>query len=388
MQRARIWAVALLFLAMGIGIGAYFGGRSSLGEERAVPQTAPREMTSYRDVVKRVLPAVVSIEAKAKPKKPAAKRRPENFDQLPPDARRFFEELERKRETQPDENLGFGSGWIVDPQGTILTNYHVVEGAEELEVHMLDGRKFVTKNFIADQKTDLAVVRIQSKQPLPHLDFADSDQMEIGDRVLALGAPFGLTGSVTSGIVSAKGRNLRLNMYEDFLQTDAAINPGNSGGPLVNLEGKVVGVTAAIKSRTGGFSGVGLAISSNLAKSVMNQLLRDGVVRRGYLGIQIKDLDPDSAAKFGLRHGVVTTRVLDRTPASRGGLKIGDVIVSIAGSAVKDGRELQRIVAGLPLNQPSEVTILRDGKMSRLNLTIVEQPDDAGSNVPPPRERE
>jgi serine protease Do len=369
--------MALSLLGIGMVVGSFFFSSSSVGQDAGKPIPATKELTSYREVVKNVLPAVVSIEAKAK--KPAPRRRPDNFDQLPPDTRRFIEDMERRRDSAPDENLGFGSGWIVDPKGTIITNYHVVEGADEVEVHLLDGRKFATRDIIADKKTDLAIVRIQAGKLLPFLEYANSDHMEIGDRVLALGAPFGLTGSVTSGIVSAKGRNLRLNMYEDFLQTDAAINPGNSGGPLVNLEGKVIGVTAAIKSRSGGFSGVGLAISSNLAKSVMEQLLRDGVVKRGYLGVQIKDLDPDAAAKLGLKHGVMTTRVLDRTPASQGGMKVGDVIVSIAGNTVKDGRDLQRIVAGLPLRSPSDFEVVRDGKKIRLSVSIVEQPDDFGS---------
>src|SRR5262249_38632088 len=151
-------------------------------------------------------------------------------------------------------------------------------------------RKFTSKDIHGDPKTDLAIVRIEDAKPLPYLELGDSGAMEIGDRVLAVGAPFGLTGSVTAGIISAKGRNLNLNAYEDFLQTDAAINPGNSGGPLVNLEGKVIGITSAIKSRNGGFQGVGLAIPSDMARNIMHQLLKDGVVRRGYLGVQIKDL--------------------------------------------------------------------------------------------------
>src|SRR5262249_24524201 len=156
-------------------------------------------------------------------------------------------------------------------KGVILTNNHVVDGAESVEVVLTDGRKFTSKDVKADVKTDLAIVRIDAKIPLPYLELGDSDQMEIGDRVLAAGAPFSLTGSVTAGIISAKGRSLRMNMYEDFLQTDAAINPGNSGGPLVNLEGKVVGINSAIKSRNGGFQGVGMAVASNLAKNVVQQ---------------------------------------------------------------------------------------------------------------------
>src|SRR5262249_25568693 len=152
-----------------------------------------------------------------------------------------------------------------DPKGVILTNNHVVQGADKVEVHLQDGRKFISKTVRTDPKTDIAIVRVESNEPLPFLELGDSDGMEIGDRVVAVGAPLGMSGTVTSGIISAKGRNIHMNMYEDFLQTDAAINPGNSGGPLVNLEGKVVGINSAIKSHTGGFEGIGLAVSSNLA---------------------------------------------------------------------------------------------------------------------------
>src|SRR5205085_2615933 len=202
-----------------------------------------------------------------------------------------------------------------DPKGVVLTNFHVVGGADQVEVQLKDGRKFLSKDIHGDRKTDLAIVRIKAgDEPLPFLELGDSDAMEIGDRVLAVGAPFGLTGTVTAGIVSAKGRNgLNVNMYEDFLQTDAAINPGNSGGPLVNLEGKVVGINSAIKSRSGGFQGGGLAIASNLAQRVMHALRTDGVVHRGYLGVQIRDLDPEVAARLNLPKdtGVVVAEVFD-----------------------------------------------------------------------------
>ena len=161
------------------------------------------------------------------------------------------------REDSPE--LAFGSGFLIDPKGVILTNYHVVDGADQVIVELKDGRKFTSKDIHGDPKTDLAIVRIEDAKPLPYLELGDSGAMEIGDRVLAVGAPFGLTGSVTAGIISAKGRNLNLNAYDDFLQTDAAINPGNSGGPLVNLQGEVIGINAAIKSRNGGWQGIGLA---------------------------------------------------------------------------------------------------------------------------------
>jgi serine protease Do len=214
--------------------------------------------------------------------------------------------------------------------------------------------------------------------------------MEIGDRVLAVGAPFGLDGSVTAGIISAKGRSLHMNMYEDFLQTDAAINPGNSGGPLVNLEGRVIGIDSAIKSRSGGFQGVGLAISSNLAKNIMEQLLKTGAVHRGYLGVQIKDVvDADLAKKLGVpsQGGVQVTQVFDGSPAAKAGLKDGDVIVGLAGKPVTESRGLQTVVAGLELNKPVDLAVIRDGKEKTLQVTVQEQPGDFGTaRVPASKE--
>ena len=278
---------------------------------------------------------------------------------------------------QREVALGFGSGVVVDPKGVILTNFHVVDGADSLDIRLPDGRRFTTKEWNGDRKTDLAIIRVTSDKPLPALEFGDSDQMEVGDRVLAVGAPFGLAGSVTHGIISAKSRNIRLNQYEDFLQTDAAINPGNSGGPLVSLEGKVIGLNSAIKSKNGGFQGVGLAISSNLAKQVVQQLLKDGAVKRGYLGVQIRDIDAEIALKSGVkeRSGVVVIKVFDQSPAAKGGLRLGDILHSINGKPVRDGVELQKVVAGLPLNQPVDMTITRDKQNFEMKLTFEEQPE-------------
>jgi serine protease Do len=265
----------------------------------------------------------------------------------------------------------------------------VVEGADQAEVQLRDGRKFIGRDIKYDAKTDLALIRLDTKEALPFLELGDSDKMEIGDRVLAVGAPFGLTGSVTAGIISAKGRSLKVNMYEDFLQTDAAINPGNSGGPLVSLEGKVIGVNSAIKSRSGGFQGVGLAIASNLVRHVTDQLLKSGVVQRGYLGVQIKDFDnPAVAARLGVKegHGVLVTQVFPKGPASKAGLQDGDVILSLDGKTIKDGRELQLVVASLPLGKPVAVNLVRDGKPLSLEVTVEEQPQTFGtSRVPVPR---
>jgi serine protease Do len=243
------WSIALTSLVAGGLIGALVAVPFLSQGQPPVPSAIPKELTSYRDVVKTVLPAVVMIEARAKPaaRKPALRRRPLDEDRIPEELRKFFEEFQRQQFEDEDDspNLGLGSGFVVDPKGVILTNYHVVDGADEVEVNFKDGRKYTSKDIKTDPKTDLAIVRIDTRTPLPYLEMGDSDAMEIGDRVLAVGAPFGLDGSVTAGIVSAKGRNLHMNMYEDFLQTDAAINPGNSGGPLVNLEGRVIGIDSA-----------------------------------------------------------------------------------------------------------------------------------------------
>jgi len=272
----------------------------------------------------------------------------------------------------------------------ILTNYHVVDGADQVVVHLDDHRKFVSTDIKGDRRTDLAIIRIDLKgSTVPYLELGDSEAMEIGDRVMAVGAPFGLTGTVTQGIVSAKGRaGLHMNMYEDFLQTDAAINPGNSGGPLVNLHGQVIGINAAIKSRSGGFQGIGLAVASNLAKHVVTSLEKDGVVHRGYLGVQIRELDGEVAKRFGLPKdtGVVVAEVFDTTPAAKAGLQPGDIITGIAGKPVKDGRVLQNTVALLPLRKPAEFDVVRDGKKMTVAVTIEEQPKEFGvASVPAPR---
>jgi serine protease Do len=372
--------------------GALIGGLALLpftlhGEGQAPVSTAvPKELTSYRDVVKKVLPAVVSIESHAKPAAKAKQpnRRPQpDEEQAPDEFRKFLEELRRQQAQNGDDTpeLGFGSGFLVDPKGVVLTNFHVIDGADQVVVELKDGRKFTSKDMHGDPKTDLAIIRIQDAKPFPYLEMGDNNAMEIGDRVLAVGAPFRLAGTVTAGIISAKGRNLRMNMYEDFLQTDAAINPGNSGGPLVNLEGKVIGISSAIKSRTGGFQGVGLAISSNLAQSIMQQLLKDGMVHRGYLGIQMKDLiDRDLATRLGVgeQGGVLVTQVFEKGPASKAGVQEGDVIVDIAGKPIREGHDLQNIVANQALGKPVALTVVRDTKPKILSVTIEEQPADYG----------
>jgi serine protease Do len=387
------WPI-LLCLAAVLSVGAYLAGPTLLGQGNTAP-AVPQTLTSYRDLVKQVLPAVVSIEARSKPVKvkqtPRRNQRfgqgqvPDEFrKQLPEEFRHFFDEMPFDQVPEnPSPRVGFGSGFLVDAKGIVLTNYHVVEGADQVTVELHDGRKFVSRDIKGDRRTDLAIVRLNIKdgKPLPYLQLGDSEKMEIGDRVLAVGAPFGLTGTVTHGIISGKGRNgFNMNMYEDFLQTDAAINPGNSGGPLINMEGKVIGINSAIKSRTGGFEGIGLAITSNMARNVMNALVKEGVVHRGYLGVQIRDLSEDVASHLGLKgkSGVVVGEVFEGSPAAKAGVQPGDIITRLNGKAVKDGRVLQTRVAGLPLHKSIPLTVVRDGKAKQLSVTIEEQPGNFG----------
>jgi serine protease Do len=381
------WSIVLGCLILGGVAGGFVAGPGLRGQN-PVPIAPANEVKSYRDIVKKVLPAVVSIEGQVKQKASGDSQTPRKrprFDDpsIPEEFRKFFEEFgPGQLDMEEIPVAGFGSGFLVDPKGIILTNYHVVSGVDHVKVQLRDGRKFTSRDIHGDQKTDLAIIRIDAKEKLPFLDMGDSDTMEIGDRVLAVGAPFGLTGSVTSGIVSAKGRNgLNVNMYEDFIQTDAAINPGNSGGPLINLDGKVIGINSAIKTRNGGFQGVGLAIASNFAKNIMQSLLKDGVVRRGYLGVQMTDLTPDVAARLEIpnQQGVVVGNVIDGTPADKAGIQPADIVTGIAGKPVKDGRELQQSVANSPINKPVEFQIVRDGKPKTISVTIEEQPKDFGN---------
>jgi serine protease Do len=366
------FTLLLLLCAIVTGAGGY-GAAHALVTAKSRPDI-PKDLVSYRDVVKQVLPAVVSIEAKPR----ASANAHAVLGNIPPDLRK---ELEKRHQLpNPDESPGraLGSGFVVDASGVIFTNDHVVKDADEVEVHLQDGRTYTSRDIKRDPKTDLAIVRIQAKEALPVLTLGNADDMEVGDRVLAIGAPLGLTGSVTSGIISAKARDIHMNLYEDFIQTDAAINPGNSGGPLVNLAGEVIGINSAIKSGTGGFQGIGLAISSNLAKNVMEQLLKDGVVHRGYLGVQTQQLDPAVAGRLGLegKGGVVIAKVMPGSPAAKAGLQDGDILTGMAGHSVKDPRELQRVVAGLKVDQKVEVSVFRDGAAKTLEVTVTEQPKD------------
>jgi serine protease Do len=337
---------AVAWIGLGLVLGAALApltGQPGLPKLPEAPLPG-REWQSVSATAKRVLPAVVCIEGQQKAKR--------------------------------DDDPGFGSGVLVSADGAILTSNHVVKDLREVEVTLHDGRKFTSADIRRDPKTDLALVKIEAKEPLPFLEFGDSDAMEVGDRVLAVGAPFGLTGSVSSGIVSAKSRkNLKLNQFEDFLQTDAAMNPGNSGGPLVSMDGRVIGLTAAIKTRSGGFQGVGLAVSSNLAKRVADELSKNGVVKRAVLGITARDLDAATIKKIGGKPtaGAVVTQVTDGSPADQAGVNAGDVITKVNDKPVRDARELQAAISALEVGKVADVLLWRDGKLFVGKLTAEEE---------------
>ncbi len=347
---------------------------------------------AFRESAKEVQPSVVLIKAdavvpvqwKGRGEMPGRPGMEDRFGQLPgpfgniPELRRFFEEMPK---TPHRGGSGVGTGMIIDKSGIILTNNHVVEGRKDITVRLHDGREFKAVEVKTDPNTDLAVVRIEGADDLKAVKLGDSDEIEIGDWVLALGHPFGLEGTVTSGIISAKGRGIGMPARASFLQTDAAINPGNSGGPLVNLDGEVIGVNTAISSSTGGNQGVGFAVPVNLAKWVSRQLIDNGSVHRAQMGVMIQPLTPELADEFGLKEveGVLVADVMADTPAARAGLEQGDVILEYAGQTVANPRELQAVVERSEIDAKHEMIVLRDGK--RRTLQVVPRKATADAEI-------
>ncbi len=341
------------------------------------PPDRSSQATSYAPIVNKVAPSVVNIYSTKE-----IRVRPFPFPFFDdPFFRRFFgeDEIERYRQPRTHRAQNLGSGVIVTEDGYILTNRHVVEGADEVKIALADGKREYTAKIVGtDPQTDVAVLKIDAKD-LSAITLGDSDKLEVGDVVLAIGNPFGVGQTVTKGIVSAKRRGgFGLLEYEDFIQTDAAINPGNSGGALVDAKGRLVGINTFIVSRSGGSQGVGFAIPINLARSVMDRLIKDGKVSRGYLGVNIQEVDEDIAKEFNVpeRTGAIVADVHPNTPAEDAGLKPGDVIVEFDGKKVKDRRHLQFMVAETPPKKKVTLKIIRDGKQMTLNVTLGERPTD------------
>jgi len=364
--RRKLAVVALFAAAAPASLSSW----SFAAVPATVAEAAP--MPSLAPMVKRISPAVVNIATRGTIKEDSSQRSPLLDD---PFFRRFFDvppdSKPRERQFQ-----SAGSGVIVDAKnGYIITNHHVVENASEITITLLDNRSFSAKVVGTDEGADIAV--LQAKQPnLVAMTLGDSSRLEVGDYVVAIGNPFGLQHTVTAGIVSALGRTgINPEGYENFIQTDASINPGNSGGALVNLRGELIGINSAILSRSGGNIGIGFAIPVNLAKGVMDQLIKYGQVKRGVLGVQIYDVTPDIAKEFGLGEssGALVAGVAQGSAAERAGVKTGDIIASINGAAMKDAGELRYTIGMLRVGDKVEIGLLRDGKPRTVTALIAER---------------
>ncbi|MEX0502133.1 DegQ family serine endoprotease [Alphaproteobacteria bacterium LSUCC0719] len=326
---------------------------------------------SFADQVERLSPAVVNISTTTIVSEGPAMDMP----QFPPgspfeDFFKNFGDNDRKRRAS-----SLGSGFIIDDAGIVVTNFHVIENAEEITVTLADETSFTATVLGQDQKTDIAVLKIDPGDvDLTAVPFGDSDSLRVGDWVLAIGNPFGLGGTVTAGIVSARGRDIGNGPYDDFIQTDASINRGNSGGPLFNTDGEVIGINTAIFSQTGGSVGIGFAISSNLAKRVTAQLAEFGTTRRGWLGVFIQEITPDIAESLGLdvAAGALVSTVNENSPAQAAGLEPGDVIVSFDGKMIDKMRDLPRIVAETEIGATVPVKLIRNGKSMEVQVTLGE----------------
>ena len=403
-------AAALLGVA-GLATAGYLTGPALLraqSEEAAVKKLDEQSLQhanalskAFRAASDRVMPAVVSIQNEVKPKmvrrevRPRGERGerggvegfgrgqlPPGFEDLDPLLKRFFEDMPQggqydfEMPQMPRQSAG--SGVIIDKSGIILTNNHVVAGDGKITVKLHDGREFEAVDVKTDPNTDIAIIRIESDEPLPTATLGDSDKIQVGDWVLALGQPFGLQDTLTAGIISAKQRAVGITKHAEFLQTDAAINPGNSGGPLINLQGEVIGVNTAISSSSGGFQGVGFAVPVNVARWASSQLIADGRVKRAFIGVGIQPVDKDIADQLGLKTagGAIVTEVVPDSPADKAGIQSQDVIIGFAGQAVQNSAQLYALAGRAEIGSKQPVVLIRDGKRKEVTVTLRELPAD------------
>ena len=381
----------------GIGLGAALALTPLVWAETppgaTTPTPAPSPVVpqqSFAPLVKRVLPAVVNISVteNAKPDQ-MADQLPQQFRNSPFDdmLRRFFDQ-QQQGEDQPfshrfgddadTKHIALGSGFIIDPEGHIVTNNHVVGDASKVEVTLQDGTKYAAKIIGRDPRSDLAVLKIDADKKLPYVTFGNSDQAEIGDWVVAVGNPFGLGGTVTAGVVSARGRDIHAGGFDDFLQSDAPITRGNSGGPTFDLSGNVIGINTAIYSPNGGSVGIGFAVPSNAAQKVVAALEAHGKVERGWLGVQIQEVTPAIASSLGLgnAHGALVSVISPNSPSAKAGLKQGDVILAFNGADIAKLHDLPRLVAAVAPGSKASLTLWRDGHQSTVDMTVGEMPEN------------
>jgi serine protease Do len=366
-------------------------GHDSKPQQHAQPQQAPKKPQapalavaphpatprmiengapfSFADLVERVSPAVVTITVEEQVKTQAG------FDpsQIPEPFRDFFNQFGGPgRRAAPQKAIAMGSGFVINKTGYIVTNNHVVQDGKKITVKFPDGREFSAKLVGTDPATDIALLKVKSDKPLPSVEFGDDRQVRVGDWVIAVGNPFGLSNTVTAGIVSSIGRDLGNGPYTDFIQIDAPINRGNSGGPTFNIQGKVIGMNSMIFSPSGGSVGIGFAIPASTIHDVVAQLQAHGHVSRGYLGVEIQSVTPEMAASLGNKglKGAIVASVTTGGPAAQAGMVAGDIVVAVNGKAVEDSRDLTRRVAALPAGANATFTVLRNGSTKNLTAKI------------------
>ncbi len=352
------WAGGLLSGSRGVHMTA-----SSVPMIEAPANASPAQ-GSYREAAKRAMPSVVNIFTTKGARQP---KTPFMDDPL---FRRFFGDQQEERQ------FSLGSGVVISPQGYVLTNNHVIETADEIEVALADGRKAAAKVVGADPETDLAVIKI-NLQNLPAITLGHADQAKVGDVVLAIGNPFGVGQTVTMGIISALGRNhLGINTFENFIQTDAAINPGNSGGALIDANGNLLGINTAIYSRSGGSLGIGFAIPVTTVKTVMESIISTGQVVRGWIGVEPQDITPELAESFGLsrKSGAIIAGVLKGGPADKAGIRPGDILVAVEGKPVTDTFDMLNLIADLTPGHKAKMTVLRKSQESTIEVVIGKRP--------------
>jgi len=377
-QDARFWVQ----LCMMVLLAAFLMLASTAAvSHAATPQNAP---ASFSDVAKKVSEEVVNIQVITTTQVGGMQRFQQYFGspwgQNGDSMNDFFERFFGDSVPREYQQSGLGSGFIIGKDGYIVTNNHVVDDADEIKVTLKSGEEYTANVVGTDANTDIALIKIEPDKPLTVAELGDSDALEIGDWVVAIGSPFGYEQTITAGIISAKGRVIGAGPYDDFLQTDASINPGNSGGPLIDMNGKVVGINTAIVDIG---TGIGFAIPVNMAKNVIEQLKSKGEVTRGYLGVNIQDVSKDIAEYHGLKEnkGALVAKVYDGAPAEKAGIEPQDIITEVNGKKIEDTRDLTRLVADIPVGNTAEVMVMRNGKAKKLKVEIGKRPDGDNAEV-------